>query len=71
MEVSTQAAVNKVRQINFVCEGEKARSVSTRQISGQLKAEGAWEMWADIKKLVFSAHIISTQLRPDLLLRSD
>lgn len=66
------AAVNVVQQINFVREGEKARSVCTRQVSGQLRGGGAREMRLDIKqKLVVPAHVVSTQLCPHLILCSD
>lgn len=71
-EVNSQAVVNVVKKINFGHEAENARSISTRHISGQLKDGDAWAKGGNIKqKLVVPAHIVSTQLRPDLVLWSD
>ena len=67
-EINSQGSAKVIRRVDFVCEGEKAKSACSRHIFGQLRAGGAWEIRSDIKqKLVVSAHIVSTQLRPDVI----
>ena len=66
------AASKEGRQINFVCQGEKARPFRGRHRAGQLSNGGAWEMKADlIQQVVVPPHIVSTRLRPDMLVWSD
>ena len=56
----------------FVHKGEKANLAFSWHIFGQLRAGGAWVMRADVKqKIVVPAHIVSTQLCPDVALWSN
>ena len=49
-----------------------ARPVRGRHRARQLSSGGAWEMKADLIQQVFvPPHIVSTRLRPDMLLWSD
>ena len=69
-EANSSAASKAGRQINFEHQGEKARPFRHR--AGQLSNGGAWEMKVDlIQQVVVPPHIVSTRLRPDVLLWSD
>jgi hypothetical protein len=71
-EANSSAASKEGRQINFVHQGEKARPFRGRHRVGQLSNGGAWELKADlIQQVVVPPHIVSTRLRPDMLLWSD
>ena len=72
LEVNSLATSKETRQITFVREGEKVRPTRLRHNVGQLSVGGAWEMRADLnEQLVIPAYIVSTRLRPDLLLWSE
>ena len=67
--VNSSAASKEGRQINFVSQGEKARPLRGRHRAGQLSNGGSWEMKVDlIQQVVVPPHIVSTRLRPDMLL---
>ena len=51
-EVNSQVSAHVIKQVNFVCEREKANSACFRQIFGQLRAGGAWELRVDIKQRI-------------------
>ena len=66
-EINLQVSQKVIRRVDLVREKEKA--ASSGHIFGQLRA--ALKMRDDIKqKLGVPAHIISTQLRPDVVLCS-
>ena len=70
-EANSSAASKEGRQINFVRQGEKARPFRGRHRAGQLSNGGAWEMKVDlIQQVVVPPRIVSTRLRPDMLLWS-
>ena len=55
--------------INFVREGEKSSTTSTR--TGILDESGSWEMKVDLgKKLHFPEEVVHTTLRPDIVIWS-
>lgn len=64
-EVNSEVIAKVIKQVDFLREGEKTRSACPRHIFWQLSA------WEIKQKLVVPAHIVTTQLCPDVVLLSN
>ncbi|KAK0145573.1 hypothetical protein N1851_015527 [Merluccius polli] len=71
-EVNSLAASKDGKQINFVRQGGQPRSTKARCKTGSLITGAGWELKVDLgQQMAVPSHIVSTRLRPDLLLWSD